>query len=62
MADVDDELLALVGGDESSDDEAEQNIGTSRSLSGSLGPNTSSNSKQKTKRKDDDSDQEEGEA
>ncbi|KAI0842435.1 plus-3-domain-containing protein [Hypoxylon sp. FL0890] len=65
MADVDDEFLALVGGDESSDEEPEQPI--SRSASGSPDPEAkdrqSSKSKQKpSKRKHDDSDEEEGEA
>ncbi|KAI1389378.1 plus-3-domain-containing protein [Hypoxylon trugodes] len=65
MADVDDELLALVGGDESSDEEAEQPI--SRSASGSPDPDaknqTSKKLRQKSsRRKADDSDEEEGEA
>lgn len=65
MADVDDEFLALVGGDESSDEEPEQAI--SRSASGSPDPeaksHTSSKTKQKpSRRKHDDSDEEEGEA
>ncbi|KAF3058209.1 RNA polymerase-associated protein RTF1 [Daldinia childiae] len=67
MADVDDELLALVGGDESSDEEQEQPASPSRSVSGSPDPEakdqTSSKTKHKSnKKKHDDSDEEEGEA
>ncbi|OTA70715.1 plus-3-domain-containing protein [Hypoxylon sp. EC38] len=65
MADVDDEFLALVGGDESSDEEPEQAI--SRSASGSPDPEANSHTSSKTKqkpsrRKHDESDEEEGEA
>ncbi|KAI1136202.1 plus-3-domain-containing protein [Hypoxylon sp. FL0543] len=65
MADVDDEFLALVGGDESSDEEPEQPVGHSEP--GSPDPEAndqqSSKTKQKSsKRKHDDSDEEEGEA
>ncbi|KAI1806014.1 plus-3-domain-containing protein [Daldinia bambusicola] len=67
MADVDDELLALVGGDESSDEEQEQPASPNRSASGSPDPeakdHTSSKTKHKSSRKrTDDSDEEEGEA
>ncbi|KAI1372880.1 plus-3-domain-containing protein [Hypoxylon crocopeplum] len=67
MADVDDELLALVGGDESSDEEPEQAMNNGHSASGSPDPEgtkqSSSDTKQKSKkRKHDDSDEEEGEA
>ncbi|KAL7623488.1 RNA polymerase-associated protein rtf1 [Parahypoxylon ruwenzoriense] len=70
MADVDDELLALVGGDESSDEEETgQAMNTSPSAtSGSPDPEvkkqvSSSKAKPKyKKRKQDDSDEEEGEA
>ncbi|KAI1773415.1 plus-3-domain-containing protein [Hypoxylon cercidicola] len=58
MADVDDEFLALVGGDES-DGEVEQD--DSRSASGSPGKQVSSKAKSR-KRRHDDSDEEEGEA
>ncbi|KAI6090021.1 plus-3-domain-containing protein [Hypoxylon rubiginosum] len=59
MADVDDEFLALVGGDES-DGEIEED---SRSVSGSPGPEAKASSKSKSrKRRHDDSDEEEGEA
>ncbi|KAI2624835.1 plus-3-domain-containing protein [Hypoxylon sp. NC1633] len=62
MADVDDELLALVGGDESSDDEPER-----PSVSASPGFQDKKQASSKTKhgsskRKHDDSDEEEGEA
>ncbi|KAI1400040.1 plus-3-domain-containing protein [Hypoxylon fuscum] len=61
MADVDDELLALVGGDESSDEEQEQALDNSRSVSGS--PQASGKIKPKSKkRRNNDSDEEEGEA
>ncbi|KAI1502228.1 hypothetical protein F5X99DRAFT_380250 [Biscogniauxia marginata] len=70
MADVDDELLALVGGDDPSDDESEQEMNISRSGSESPEPDakaTPAKAKsppaQKPKqRRHDDSDEEEGEA
>ncbi|KAI1468021.1 plus-3-domain-containing protein [Daldinia caldariorum] len=67
MADVDDEFLAIVGGDESSDEEQEQPASPGRSASGSPDPeakdHTSSKTKHKSsKKRTDDSDEEEGEA
>ncbi|OTB16451.1 hypothetical protein K445DRAFT_291319 [Daldinia sp. EC12] len=67
MADVDDELLALVGGDESSDEEQEQPASPNRSASGSPDPEAKDHTSNKTKHKsnkkrNDDSDEEEGEA
>ncbi|OTB01446.1 hypothetical protein M426DRAFT_323462 [Hypoxylon sp. CI-4A] len=65
MADVDDELLALVGGDESSDEEQEQPISrtASRSPDAEAKNQTSSKiPKKSSKRRNDDSDEEEGEA
>lgn len=65
MADVDDELLALVGGDESSDDEgSEQAMNISKSESGSPEPEEKNSAKKAPakKPKKDYSDEEEGEA
>lgn len=65
MADVDDELLALVGGDESSDDEgSEQAMNISKSESGSPEPEEKNSAKKASgkKPKKDYSDEEEGEA
>lgn len=65
MADVDDELLALVGGDESSDDEgSEQAINISKSESGSPEPEEKDSAKKVPAKnpKKDYSDEEEGEA
>ncbi|KAI8966656.1 plus-3-domain-containing protein [Daldinia sp. FL1419] len=67
MADVDDELLALVGGDESSDEEQEQPTSPGRSASGSHDPEAKEQASNKakhrsSKKRRDDSDEEEGEA
>ncbi|KAI5860792.1 plus-3-domain-containing protein [Durotheca rogersii] len=64
MADVDDELLALVGGDESSDDEIDPGMNTSPSASASPepDPDTHASTMLKQKRDQDDTDEEEGEA
>ncbi|KAI1639957.1 hypothetical protein F4809DRAFT_593007 [Biscogniauxia mediterranea] len=70
MADVDDELLALVGGDDPSDEESEQEMNISRSGSESPEPDekeTETKAKKPSapkpkKRRHDDSDEEEGEA
>ncbi|KAI1085213.1 plus-3-domain-containing protein [Whalleya microplaca] len=68
MADVDDELLALVGGDESSDEgDLEQAMNISRSASGSPDPESEEQKAAKAKKSQtpaqkDDSDAEEGEA
>ncbi|KAI0012544.1 plus-3-domain-containing protein [Xylariaceae sp. FL0662B] len=67
MADVDDELLALVGGDESSDEgESEQAVNINHSVSGSPDleseEQTAAKSKKSQKRQKDESDEEEGEA
>jgi RNA polymerase-associated protein RTF1 len=66
MADVDDEFLALVGGDDASDEEAE-NSGQSRPASESPEPEAKQNkslasSKSQQRRQDDSDEEEEGEA
>ncbi|CAJ2503209.1 Uu.00g106030.m01.CDS01 [Anthostomella pinea] len=73
MADVDDELLALVGGDESSDEEAGEALSSSRPASESPDPeakkqtttkakNTTPAPKSRKRRQDDSDEEEEGEA
>lgn len=67
MADVDDELLALVGGDESDDEGSDQEMNISRSGSESPEPGSTkarkaSPPKKSRKKRHDDSDEEEGEA
>ncbi|KAI1453704.1 plus-3-domain-containing protein [Annulohypoxylon moriforme] len=64
MADLDEEILALVGGDDESSDE-EQEVDISRSASRSPDADAkkqAKDTKQKVSRKQDDSDEEEGEA
>ncbi|KAF2964569.1 hypothetical protein GQX73_g8998 [Xylaria multiplex] len=65
MADVDDEFLALVGGDDASDDEVE-NSGQSRPVSESPEPETKQSkgtpAAKSRRRRQDESDEEEGEA
>ncbi|KAI0141659.1 hypothetical protein GGR57DRAFT_400180 [Xylariaceae sp. FL1272] len=71
MADVDDEFLALVGGDDASDDEVDQDVSSDRNPSPSPSPDPDSKSTSKAtpvvakssrRRRQDDSDEEEGEA
>lgn len=66
MADVDDEFLALVGGDDASDDDVE-NEGPSRPPSESPEPETKQSrgtpaAKSRKRRQDDSDEEEEGEA
>ncbi|KAI1089324.1 plus-3-domain-containing protein [Rostrohypoxylon terebratum] len=67
MADLDEEILALVGGDDESSDE-EQEVDISRSASRSRSPNANAKRQgqdtkhRSSRRKQDDSDEEEGEA
>jgi RNA polymerase-associated protein RTF1 len=67
MADVDDEFLALVGGDDASDDEEVENSGRSRPVSESPEPEAKQSestaaAKPRHKRQDDSDEEEEGEA